>query len=416
MRYTIAKFATAILSVTLSVVALFGAYMLAFPPTESITIGQLGWYLFAFVTGVMAVTLPSSLAIAYVVEPFAKGRTPLRALTTLLPFALGLGTILVLYGTLAAFAGREGLSYFHNNTGHVRDWVYFIVGALSYALALGEIGLNHFRLAAYTGKVPYILRRRVNWFYSYFLGIFLGNIGVGTAAPGILFLLLESASRADVYYGGSLFGVHALGRIATLLVLIFISSFGFPRLHVLVERKERLRRTSGWLMILVSGVVLIVGLASGVSSLGGDNGAYGLLGLPFAYNILLSALFVYPLIAHYVGEKRRVGGALSQQLKKLTHTLHHALSEREEIKAIIHFPVGHQHTRTQKLDQQIEGLLKERFLLEDALRHGDLGRVRDAHKEHEEEMLLRMRRNFYIALIILIFALFFVFPPIVAFR
>ena len=77
-----------------------------------------------------------------------------------------------------------------------------------------------------------------------------------------MFIFVEIATSGNIFYGWSLFFIHALGRILPLLFLAFLGILGVNGLSWIIARKEKVERATGWAMVFVAGFILTLGLFS----------------------------------------------------------------------------------------------------------------------------------------------------------
>ncbi|MBI2100009.1 MAG: hypothetical protein HYT48_01570 [Candidatus Vogelbacteria bacterium] len=221
-----------------------------------------GWYLFAYAMGLTMIVLPCTLPLAFVIVPLSMGKGPVKGLGMALSFGLGVAITLSLYGVLAAIVGKVAIGSLNAPLETIKNWVYFIAGVFAYLFALGEIGLVRFRLPSYTGAAPAFIQKQGDYLKAIFLGMFLGNIGVGCPHPATPLILAEIASSGDIFYGWSLFFVHALGRILPLLLLALLGIIGVNALSWLVARKDKIERATGWAMVFVAGFLIVLGFST----------------------------------------------------------------------------------------------------------------------------------------------------------
>lgn len=222
----------------------------------------LGWFLFSFAAGLSMIVLPCTLPLAFVIVPLSMGKGIRKGLGIAVSFALGITLTLSLYGIIAALVGRFAIDSLAVPLETIKNWVYFIAGVFALLFALGEVGLLKFRMPSYTGAVPAFIQRQQDFLKAFFLGLFLGNIGVGCPHPATPLILIEIASSGDVLYGWLLFFVHAIGRVLPLIFLAILGILGVNGLSWLVTRKDKVERATGWAMVFVAGFILTLGLFS----------------------------------------------------------------------------------------------------------------------------------------------------------
>lgn len=303
---------------------------------------SVGWYVFSYAMGLTMIVLPCTLPLAFVIVPLALKGGGLKGMGISLCFGVGVILMLSMYGVLAAYAGRAALragevltntSGLESRLDAIKNWVYFIAGIFAYAFALGEIGLMKFHMPTYTGSAPAFIQKQQDYIKAFLLGMFLGNVGVGCPHPATPLILIEIISSANVWYGWTLFLVHAIGRVIPLLLLSFLGLLGINALSWLVARKDKIERATGWSMVFVAGFILTLGLFthawwvnSGQHTLfedvtgekfflgkviqqfgfagrphaHGPEMGNGLFGLPLAWgNWFLAALWILPLWLYY---------------------------------------------------------------------------------------------------------------------
>jgi cytochrome c-type biogenesis protein len=221
-----------------------------------------GWYLFSFAAGLSMIVLPCTLPLAFVIVPLSMGKGVTKGFFIALAFGLGVAFTLSLYGVFAAILGKVAIGSLGAPLEVVKNWLYFIAGAFAYLFALGELGLLKFRMPSYTGAFPGFIQKQKDVFKALLLGLFLGNIGVGCPHPATPLILVEIAGSGNVFYGWTLFLIHAIGRILPLIFLAILGILGVNALSGLVKHKDKIMRATGWAMVFVAGFILVLGLFS----------------------------------------------------------------------------------------------------------------------------------------------------------
>lgn len=219
-----------------------------------------GWYVFSFAAGLTMIVLPCTFPLAFVIVPLSMGKGPVKGLGIAVAFGLGVAVMLSMYGVLAAFLGKVAVGSLGAPLEVVKNWLYFIAGVFAYLFALGQVGLVRFRMPSYTGSAPAFIQKQGDYLKALMLGLFLGNVGVGCPHPATPFILTRIATTGDVFYGWSLFFIHAIGRVLPLLLLAVLGIIGVNGLSWLVTRKDRIEQATGWGMIFVAAFILVLGL------------------------------------------------------------------------------------------------------------------------------------------------------------
>ncbi|HEY4510402.1 MAG TPA: cytochrome c biogenesis protein CcdA, partial [Candidatus Paceibacterota bacterium] len=222
----------------------------------------LGWYLFSFAAGLTMIVLPCTLPLAFVVVPLSMGKGAAKGLGIAISFGLGVAIMLSLYGVIAAVVGEVAIGTLGAPLEVVKNWLYFIAGIFAYLFALSEIGIIKFRMPTYSGAAAAFIQKRQDYLKAFFLGLFLGNVGVGCPHPATPVILTRIAASGDVFYGWLLFFIHAVGRVLPLLLLAILGILGVNALSWLVARKDKIERATGWGMVFVAGFIIVLGLFS----------------------------------------------------------------------------------------------------------------------------------------------------------
>ena len=219
-----------------------------------------GWYLFSYAMGLTMIVLPCTFPLAFVIVPLSLGKGPMKGLGMALSFGIGVAITLSMYGVLAAIIGKTFINALGVEGEVLKNWLYFIAGSIAYLFALGELGLIKFRMPTYSGSAPKIIQEKGDYLKAFLLGLFLGNIGVGCPHPATPLIFLEIARSGNIFYGWSLFFVHAVARVLPLLLLVMLGILGINGLTWLSAHREKVERGTGWLMVFVAAFILVLGL------------------------------------------------------------------------------------------------------------------------------------------------------------
>ncbi|MDO8520923.1 MAG: cytochrome c biogenesis protein CcdA [bacterium] len=407
-------------------------------------LGVMGWFLFSFAAGLTMIVLPCTLPLAFVIVPLSMGKGMVKGLGMALSFGAGVALMLSAYGVIAAALGKAGISFLGAGGEDFKNWIYFFAGIFAYAFALGEIGLLKFRMPSYAGSAPDFIQKRRDYAKAFLLGLFLGNVGIGCPHPATPLILIEIASSGDIFYGWALFFVHAIGRVVPLLFLALLGILGVNGLSWLVARKDKIERATGWAMVFVGGFILTLGLFShdwwvnsgqhnmlekitqedwftarintqletAVPHTHGVAMGTGIFGQPLEWgNWFVVLLWIIPFWWYYRREKRRVLGTPALQIQKLGERMRRIEEERRGLEITLHIPESAEGIRVKALEEQMDGLVKERMVLEEAMRYGAESGMRDPVSQKYEEDALHLRRNWYLTITVLLIAVFYFFLP-----
>ncbi len=385
------------------------------------------WFGLSFVTGVMTIFLPCTLPLAFIAIPSSKDRRLLRSLGMILLFTLGVSLILSFYGGVLGALGSALFSGFPVGAMHaIIPWVYLLGGIFAYILSLGELGLISLRMPSYGGTSPQFIRSQKGARKMFYMGMFLGNIGVGCPFPVMPLLLVGAVLSGSVSFGALLFLVHALGRVLPLFVLFACSILRIDGLAWLIKNKERFDRTNGWVFVVFTAFLITVGLysyqwlygtqaylwlttffsilnplsAQGTSHLSFFEGVSNITNQ--GASTLFLALILVPLWWSYVKERFVVFGSAHHQAQVLLRKVERILEEQRGHEAVLHIPEGRHHERVRDLDRQIDLLLTERKILEESMRYSDSASLRSKVLQRAEERAVLLQRNWYITLTLLL--------------
>ena len=209
--------------------------------------------LLSYAAGLSMIFLPCTLPLAFVIVPLAtKEKSPSKALGISVIFGVGLATTLALYGILTAFLGGYfGLDQFTR--------VMFVVaGTMALIFALSELKLLRVPLPSFGhSKSTWIKEGYVK---TFFLGMLLGNAGIGCPNPAFYVLLTYIASTGSVVTGGWLGLVHGLGRATPLIFLVLLTLLGMRSIAWMGRASRNLHIWTGAGLTLAGAFILTYGL------------------------------------------------------------------------------------------------------------------------------------------------------------
>lgn len=191
----------------------------------------------SFAGGVSNIFLPCTLPLAFVIVPMSMGQGYRKGLTMAVPFGLGLTITLGSYGVATAVLGNYlGLD-------QATRIMYVIAGIAALLFGLSELKLISLSLPAYT-RTPKFIEERSDYLKVFFLGLFLGNAGVGCPNPITYVLLVYVASTGSLWDGFWLMGINGVGRALPLIFLSVLGILGVNALPGLLKRK--ITSTRSW--------------------------------------------------------------------------------------------------------------------------------------------------------------------------
>ena len=206
----------------------------------------------AYAAGLSMIFLPCTLPLVFVIIPLSMGKGYKKGFFMALLFGLGIAITLTIYGVVIASVGDYfGLDNFSRG-------MFFIAGIFAYLFGLTQLGL--LRLSMPDLPLPQFVQKQKDYSKALFMGVLLGNAGVGCPNPAFYVLLLYIATKASVVTGGWLGFVHGLGRATPLIFLSLLAILGINATNWVVKKKERVEHVMGWGLILVGVFIFTVGL------------------------------------------------------------------------------------------------------------------------------------------------------------
>lgn len=219
--------------------------------------GQTVGLTLAFAAGLSMIFLPCTLPLAFIIVPLSMGKGYKKGLLMALFFGLGLSITLAIYGTIIAWAGKLfGLD-------KATQIMFFIAGSAAFLFGLSELKLLKFRLPGFSSATPEWIQKKGDYLKSFFLGLFLGNAGVGCPNPAFYILLTYIASMGSLANGAWLGFIHGLGRALPLIFLSILGILGINATGWIVKRKVSVDKIMGWALILIGAFILIQGFPGG---------------------------------------------------------------------------------------------------------------------------------------------------------
>lgn len=240
-----------LLAFILFVVFLIGIFWLVTAP------GQTVGLTLAFAAGLSMIVLPCTLPLVFIIIPMSMGRGYKKGFFMALLFGLGLTLTITFYGLIIAFIGKM----FGLDKATMIMW--FIGGGAAYLFGLSELNLLKFRIPALKKATPEWIQKRGEYFKAFFLGLFLGNAGIGCPNPAFYVLLAYIASTGSILYGGSLGFIHGLGRAVPLIFLSILAIVGVNTTQSLIKHKIKVTKIMGWSLVIIGAFILVNGIPGG---------------------------------------------------------------------------------------------------------------------------------------------------------
>jgi len=224
------------------------------------TPGETANLAFAYVVGLSMIVLPCTLPLAFVIVPMAMGKSPKRGFLMSLFFGLGLSITLALYGLFVAIIGKTiGLDQAIGSAGSVSRILFIIGGLSAFIFGLSELNLIRFKIPSYGGSYPEFITKQGDYIKAFFLGLFLGNAGVGCPNPLFYVLLTDIAVLGDAANGLWLGFVHGVGRATPLIFLTVLGILGVNAVGSIAKKTAVVKKWTGITLILLGAFIFISG-------------------------------------------------------------------------------------------------------------------------------------------------------------
>jgi len=206
----------------------------------------------SFAGGVSNIFLPCTLPLVFVIVPLSMGQGYKKGLIMALLFGAGLTIMLAIYGAGIAVAGKYlGL----DQTTRI---LYLVAGVAALVFGLSELALITFKMPS-MAKTPGFIQRQSDYLKTFFLGLFLGNAGVGCPNPITYLILIAAAGSGSVTTGAFYMGVNGLGRVLPLLFFSVLGIVGVNATGALVRRKKLVDSITGWALVLIASFIILNG-------------------------------------------------------------------------------------------------------------------------------------------------------------
>lgn len=199
--------------------------------------------IFSYAAGLSMIFLPCTLPLAFVIIPMAMRQSPLKGFTMAALFGLGLAITLSIYGAAVAWVG----GYIGMNS--IVRWMFGIAGAMAFVFGLSELKLLALRLPFLAKVLPTRLQKGGDYSKSFFMGLLLGNAGVGCPNPAFYVLLTYIATLGNVGDGVLLGVIHGLGRATPLIFLTILAILGINTLDWVSRSQAKVERAMAWSLV-----------------------------------------------------------------------------------------------------------------------------------------------------------------------
>ncbi len=168
-------------------------------------------------------------------------------------FGIGVSLTLAFYGVLTATVGS------FLGVDKATRIMFTIAGLAALVFGLTELKLIKFKIPSYEGALPAWIQKSPEYPRSLFMGIFLGNAGVGCPNPAFYVLLTYIASLGSIVTGGWLGFIHGIGRAVPLVFLAILGLLGINSLRWVAAKKASIDKLMGWALVIVGSFIFNFG-------------------------------------------------------------------------------------------------------------------------------------------------------------
>ncbi|NQV39995.1 MAG: sulfite exporter TauE/SafE family protein [Nitrosopumilus sp.] len=216
----------------------------------------LSWIVIAYVAGLSMIILPCTLPLVFIIVPLSMGKGYKKGLSMALLFGLGLTITIASYGVAIAAIGQSA------SLDQVSTLMFLIAGLAAFVFGLSQLKIISLKMPSYSGT-PKFIQKRGEYTKSFFMGLLLGNAGVGCPNPLFYWLLIYIAGTGSIEIGASLGVVHGVGRAIPLILMSVLAVIGINATKSLTVKRESIERASGWMLIIIGAFLIINGLPEG---------------------------------------------------------------------------------------------------------------------------------------------------------
>jgi len=197
--------------------------------------------------------------LVFIIVPLSMGKGYKKGFWMAVMFGLGLAITLSIYGIFIALAGSAlGLNQAAASAGAFSKILFMIGGVAALLFGLSELDLIHFKMPGLS-HTPKFITERKDYSKAFFLGLFLGNAGVGCPNPLFYVLLGDIAVKGNILIGWWLGFVHGVGRATPLIFLSILGILGVNATTSLMKHRVKIKRIGGWFLILLGAFIFIIG-------------------------------------------------------------------------------------------------------------------------------------------------------------
>lgn len=219
-------------------------------------LSYLSWLIIAYVAGLSMIVLPCTLPLVFIIVPLGMGQGYKKGLTMALLFGAGLTITIAAYGTGVSLLGETA------SLDKVSTIMFLVAGVAAFIFGLSQLKLISLKMSSYSGT-PKFIQKRGDYSKSFFMGLLLGNAGVGCPNPLFYWLLIYIAGAGSVEIGASLGLAHGVGRAIPLILISVLAILGISVTKGLTTKRVKIENATGWMLVVIGAFLIINGLPEG---------------------------------------------------------------------------------------------------------------------------------------------------------
>ena len=214
------------------------------------------WLIIAYLAGLSMIILPCTLPLVFIIIPLSMGKGGKKGLLMAGMFGAGLTITIMFYGLGIGILGQTA------DLDQISTYMFLIAGLAAFIFGLSQLKLFELKLPTYSGT-PKFIQNRGDYSKSFFMGLLLGNAGVGCPNPLFYWLLIYVASTGSAEIGASLGIVHGVGRAIPLILLSVLAMIGVNATKGITSSRENIEKITGWMLIIIGAFLIIQGIPGG---------------------------------------------------------------------------------------------------------------------------------------------------------
>lgn len=214
------------------------------------------WLIISYLAGLSMIILPCTLPLVFIIIPLSMGKGGKKGLLMASMFGAGLTITIMFYGLGIGVLGQTA------DLDQISIYMFLIAGIAAFLFGLSQLKLFELKLPSYSGT-PKFIQNRGDYSKSFFMGLLLGNAGVGCPNPMFYWLLIYVASTGSAEIGASLGIVHGVGRAIPLILLSTLAIIGVNATKGITSSRENIEKITGWMLIIIGAFLIIQGIPGG---------------------------------------------------------------------------------------------------------------------------------------------------------